>query len=158
MLYWNACTKSLDRCYAQLKLIWPNSHPQWHWCLSWHRSMGNLLHGLKASPGAVIFGQDMLFDIPFVADWHEIGGYRQSLTDRSNQCEDAWRIDYDYKVADKVLVMKEGILRKAESNYDTEPWTITTVHMNGTIRIQCRTRTERLNFWRVMPFTDKEVL
>ncbi len=27
---------------------------------------------LKASPGAAIFGQDMLFDIPFVADWHKI--------------------------------------------------------------------------------------
>jgi hypothetical protein len=24
---------------------------------------------LKGSPGAAIFGQDMLFDIPFVADW-----------------------------------------------------------------------------------------
>jgi len=24
---------------------------------------------LKASPGAAIFGRDMLFDIPFVADW-----------------------------------------------------------------------------------------
>ncbi len=28
---------------------------------------------LKASPGAAIFGRDMLFDIPFVADWHKIG-------------------------------------------------------------------------------------
>jgi hypothetical protein len=28
---------------------------------------------LKASPGAAIFGQDMLFDIPFVADWRKIG-------------------------------------------------------------------------------------
>ncbi len=28
---------------------------------------------LKASPGAVIFGRDMLFDIPFLADWHKIG-------------------------------------------------------------------------------------
>jgi hypothetical protein len=24
---------------------------------------------LKASPGAAIFGLDMLFDIPFIADW-----------------------------------------------------------------------------------------
>jgi len=39
---------------------------------------------LKASPGAVIFGRDMLFDIPFVADWHKIGDYRQRQTDRSN--------------------------------------------------------------------------
>jgi len=28
---------------------------------------------LKASPGAAIFGRDMLFDIPFVADWNKIG-------------------------------------------------------------------------------------
>jgi hypothetical protein len=27
---------------------------------------------LKASPGAAIFGQDMLFDIPFISDWQKI--------------------------------------------------------------------------------------
>jgi hypothetical protein len=27
---------------------------------------------LKASPGAAIFGRDMLFDIPFTADWQKI--------------------------------------------------------------------------------------
>jgi hypothetical protein len=27
---------------------------------------------LKASQGAAIFGRDMLFDIPFMADWHKI--------------------------------------------------------------------------------------
>ncbi len=32
---------------------------------------------LKASPGAAIFGQDMLFDIPFIADWQQIGEHRQ---------------------------------------------------------------------------------
>ncbi len=40
---------------------------------------------LKASPGAAIFGQDMLFNITFVADWHKIGEHRQSLTDLGNQ-------------------------------------------------------------------------
>ena len=28
---------------------------------------------LKASPGSAIFGRDILFDIPFVADWNKIG-------------------------------------------------------------------------------------
>jgi hypothetical protein len=28
---------------------------------------------LKASPGAAIFERDMLFDIPFMADWRKIG-------------------------------------------------------------------------------------
>ena len=32
---------------------------------------------LKASPGAAIFGQDMLFDIPFIADWKKIGEHRR---------------------------------------------------------------------------------
>jgi hypothetical protein len=27
---------------------------------------------LKASPDAAIFGRDMLFDIPFMADWHKL--------------------------------------------------------------------------------------
>jgi hypothetical protein len=42
---------------------------------------------LKASPGAAIFGQDMLFDILFVADWRKIGERRQSVTDCGNQRE-----------------------------------------------------------------------
>ena len=38
---------------------------------------------LKASPGAAIFGQDMLFDIPFLANWNKIGKYRQHQTDQN---------------------------------------------------------------------------
>jgi hypothetical protein len=32
---------------------------------------------LEASPGAAIFGCDMLFDILFIANWNKIGDYRQ---------------------------------------------------------------------------------
>jgi hypothetical protein len=96
----------------------------------------------------------MLFDIPFMADWRKIGEQRQSLTNRGNQHKNTKQIDYDYKVGDKVLVINEGILRKAESAYGKEPWTITTVHTNGTIRVECRTKTEQLSIRRVEPFTD----
>ena len=51
----------------------------------------------------------------FIADWNQIGDYRQSQTDRSNTRENNKRVDYDYKVGDKVLIRKDGILRKAES-------------------------------------------
>ncbi len=97
---------------------------------------------LKASPGAAIFGQDMLFDIPFVADWCKIEDRWQLLTDPGNQQEHAKQIDCDYKVGDKVLVINEGILCKAEFTYSKEPWTITTVHTNGTITIQRGTKME----------------
>jgi hypothetical protein len=59
---------------------------------------------LKASPGAAIFVRDMLFDIPFVADWHKIGEQRQSLTDRGNQRKNAKHIDYDYNVGNKSTI------------------------------------------------------
>jgi hypothetical protein len=109
---------------------------------------------LKASPGAAIFGCDMLFDIPFEADWYQIGEQRQSLTNRGNQHKNTKHIDYNSKVRDKVLLINEGILRKAESTHGKEPWTITTVHMNGTIRFQRGTRMERLSIQRVQPFTN----
>jgi hypothetical protein len=109
---------------------------------------------LKASPGAAIFGRGMLFDILFVADWHKIGGQRQILTDLGNQRKNAKCIDYDYKVRDKVLVINEGILRKAEFAYGKEPWTTTTVHTKGTIRIRRGTKMERLSIQKVQPFTD----
>jgi len=110
---------------------------------------------IKASPGAAIFGRDMLFDILFVADWHKIGDYRQRQTDRSNKCEHDRRVDYDYKVGDKVLIRKDGILRKTESIWKKEPWTITTVHTNETIRIQYGTKPERNNIRRVTPFSEE---
>ena len=109
---------------------------------------------LKASPGAAIFGRDMMFDIPFLADWNKIGDYRQRQTDRNTAQENKSRIDYDYKVGDKVLIRKEGILRKTESRYERNPWTITQVHMNGTIRAQRGTKSERFNIRRVTPYFE----
>jgi hypothetical protein len=77
-----------------------------------------------------------------MADWRKIGERRQSVTNRGNQRKNAKQIDYDYKVGDKVLLINEGILCKAESTYSKEPWTITTLHTNGTIRIQRGTEME----------------
>ena len=93
---------------------------------------------LKASPGAAIFGRDMLINIPFLADWNKIGDYRQHQTDLNTESENRTRKDWDYKVGDKVLLQKDGILCKSESRYDRDPWTITSVHTNGTIRAQRR--------------------
>ena len=70
----------------------------------------------------------MLFDMPYIADRNKIGDYRQCQTDLNTSRENNSRIDNDYKVGGKVLVRKDGILCKTESRYDSEPWTITSVH------------------------------
>jgi hypothetical protein len=82
------------------------SDTAWAVCSTYHTV-------LKASPGAAIFGQDMLFDITFIADWQKIGKHRQQLTDLNNAHENNSRIDYDYRVSQKMLLWKEGILRNA---------------------------------------------
>ena len=109
---------------------------------------------LKTSPGAAIFGRDMLFDVPYIADWSKIGEYRQRQTDRNTRRENASRIDWDYQPGDKVLLQKDGILCKTESRYDSDPWTITSVHTNGTIRVQRGTKSKRLNIRRVTPYFE----
>ena len=80
---------------------------------------------LKASSGAAIFGRDMLFGIPFIK--------RQLQTDHNTRCENKTCVDWDHKVGNKVLVHKDGILHKSERRCDSDPWTITSVHTNGTI-------------------------
>ena len=65
------------------------------------------------------------------------------------------RVDYAYKVADKILIVKDGILRKAESPKQKKPWTITTVHKNGTLGVTCITKSENLNIRRIEPFSEK---
>ncbi len=76
----------------------------------------------------------------------------QQLTDLSNARENEGRIDYDYKVGQKVLLQKEGILCNAESRWHKKPWLITTIHTNGTIMVQHGNKLEWMNIQRVKPF------
>ena len=76
------------------------------------------------------------------------------LTDLNTARENEGRIDYDYKDGQKKLVQNEGILHKAQSIWQKDPWTITTVYTNRTITIQCGNKLERLNIRRVKPFEE----
>jgi hypothetical protein len=96
----------------------------------------------------------MLFDILFIADWKKIGEHRQKLTDLNTAHENKGRIVYDYKVGQRILVRNKGILCRAESTWQKGPWAITTAHTNGTIRIQCGNKEERLNIRRVKLFEE----
>jgi len=105
----------------------------------------NIPQSINASPGAATFEQDMLFDIPFVADRKQIGEYRLRQTDHSNKRANSSCVNYDYKFGENILIRKDGILYKAESIWRKDPWTTPAVHLNESIRIQCRTKSERIN-------------
>jgi hypothetical protein len=97
----------------------------------------------------------MLFDVPFLADWNKVGDYRQCQTGRNTARENKTCVERDYAVGDEVLLRKEGILGKSESKYEKEPWAVGQVHTNGTIRIQCGTKSEGLNIRQVTSFFEE---
>jgi hypothetical protein len=90
----------------------------------------------------------------FIADWQKIGEHRQQLTDLNIPRENKDRTDYDYKVDQKVLPRKEGVLCNAESRWHKKPWLITSVHTNGTIMVHHRNKIDRMNIRRVKPFKE----
>ncbi len=108
---------------------------------------------IKASPGTAIIEQDMLVDIPFIADWMIIGEQRQP-TDCNTDRENASRIDYDNKVVTKYSYGTMVFLRKAKSRYQREPRLTTSIKMNRTIRVQCGNKSEMINIQRVKLFDD----
>eukprot|EP00804_Cyclotella_cryptica_P009742 CCRYP_011258-RA/>CCRYP_011258-RA protein AED:0.38 eAED:0.39 QI:0/0/0/1/0/0/2/0/384 len=61
---------------------------------------------LKTSPGAAIFGRDMLFDVPYIADRSKIGEYRQKQTDKNTRWENASRLYWVLQPGDKVAAKR----------------------------------------------------
>jgi len=112
---------------------------------------------LGSTPAAAIFGRDMLFDIPYLADWNKIGQRRQILVDKANERENKKRVDFDYAIGNKILIAKDGVLRKAESKYEG-PNEIIQVYKNDAVRIKNNKMTKRLNIRRIIPhFEDSTV-
>ncbi len=85
------------------------SYPQWCQGFSWKHGMGNLLyisHGTSSLTRCSHFLDETCsstFCLWLIGA--KLG--RQSLTDRGNQRKNAKRIDYDYKVGDKILRYKK---------------------------------------------------
>jgi hypothetical protein len=104
----------------------------------------------------LVFGRDMIHNIAFRANWDQIQKRKQDIINKSNQKENKInsQIPYEYKVGDQVLLETPGILRKLSTPH-TGPYPVTNVYKNGTIRIQKRIVSERMNNRRITPFNQK---
>ncbi|EJK49804.1 hypothetical protein THAOC_31285 [Thalassiosira oceanica] len=113
------------------------------------RSLGN------NSPGALAFGRDMLFDLPFIADWQAVRENRKLLIDENLRRSNQKRRAFDYQPGQKVLKRRPGILRKLGGPRFDGPFDIVSVHVNGnaTIRLSPSV-TERVNIRRLKPYRE----
>lgn len=109
---------------------------------------------LKATPGQLVFGRDMLLPTQFKADWASIALRKQKLIDESNARENKKRIQHEYKVGDKVLLERPGIQPKMSAPRDG-PFEVVHVSTNGTVRIQKGAVTQRVNIRRLTPYFER---
>ena len=86
---------------------------------------------LQATPGQLVFGRDMIFNIKHEANWPAIKQHKQQLIAQNNQRENAKRIEHQYSEGDKVLLTRHAA-RKLECPYEG-PFMVTNVHTNGTV-------------------------
>ena len=112
---------------------------------------------LQATPGQLVFGRDMLLDLPFKADWGAIRARKQTLIDKGVLRANRTRFAHTYKVSDKVLPVYEvpGIVPKMEAPR-AGPYRVTQVFTNGTVRIRRGAITETVNIRNVIPYFAKK--
>ena len=105
---------------------------------------------LQNSPGQLVFGRDMIFNIQHTANWEYIKQRKQQIIEKNNKRENAGRIEHNYKVGDKVL-LKRGNENKYEAPY-TGPYDVLKVNENGTVRLMVKSVEDSYNYRRLEPF------
>jgi hypothetical protein len=106
---------------------------------------------MEATPGQLVFGRDMIYNLKSITDYERLRARKEKFIKLANEMENKNRVEYDYKIGDKVLLYRDGILRKAESPTEG-PYNIIEVYTNGTVKIQRGIVQERLNIRRIKPF------
>jgi transposase InsO family protein len=109
---------------------------------------------LRNTPGQLVFGRDMIFNIKHEANWEFIRKRKQQIIKKNNEAENAKRIPHTYNVGDKVLI-KRGTENKYEAPY-AGPYTIKKVYDNGTVRIKVKDVEDTYNIRRLTPYLGTE--
>ena len=108
---------------------------------------------LKATPGQLVFGRDMIFNIEHQADWQLIREKKLARMKDNNARENARRIEHDYAVGDLVSLVKAEF-SKAEADREG-PYEIIRVHTNGTVTVRKDRVEKRLNIRQCTPWYAK---
>ena len=112
---------------------------------------------LDATPGQLVFGRDMLFDMLFTPDWNAIRARKRAQVLKDNERENSKRRQFTYKIGDKVLLKRDHlrILRKSDRQ-NKGSHTIVLVNKSGTLSItnEDSGTTSTVNICCLIPFCE----
>ena len=99
---------------------------------------------LGALPGSLVYGRDMLVDVPVLADLITIQERRQQKVNENLMRENAKRREYYFEVGQEVLVKADNPNKLEPRAHG--PYVVRQVYTNGTIDIARKAQvTERIN-------------
>src|SRR5687767_13040845 len=111
---------------------------------------------LRKTPGQLVVGRDMIFNIQHVANWEYIRQNKQKEIKKNNITENAKHIEHLYKEGDPVLI-KRGTKNKYEAPY-RGPYYIIKVNDNGTVCLKVGAVEDNYNIRRLTPYTKANAL
>ena len=103
------------------------------------------------APGALVFGRDMLLNVPIVADIISISENRQLQTDLRLERENRKRSQFDYQVGGSVYLKNHFTASDKLKPAWIGPFKILRVHANATLTVERGQIHERVNIRRVKP-------
>jgi len=106
---------------------------------------------LGATPGQLVFGRDMLFDLSFKANWKDIKERKRTRIEDSNKRENSKRIRHTYNVGDLVSKDRNQLQPKLHRPRDG-PYTVEKVYTNGTLKIRKGITFEKVSIRRLNPY------
>jgi transposase InsO family protein len=107
---------------------------------------------LRSTPGQLVFGRDLIFNIQHAANWDIIRQQKQKRIEQNNARENAKRIPHQYKAGDKVM-LHIGTENKYEQPY-SGPHKIIATYPNGTVTLQIGAVQDRVNIRRIHPYVE----
>ena len=105
---------------------------------------------LRAMPGQLIFGMDMILNTQCLADWTAIKAHKQQLICKSNIIENSRHIPHQYKVGDMVM-LENHRANKYEQLYKG-PYLVMQVNTNGTVCLKIGAVIDTVNIRYIHPY------
>ena len=101
-----------------------------------------------------MFGRDSILNKAFTPDCDKIRAKKQKLINENNKKENEKRIEYEYKVGDKIMLKTEDKTKYGRDQYEG-PYVILRINNdNGTVRFKKNRILDTVNIRNIHPYKE----
>jgi hypothetical protein len=109
---------------------------------------------LRASPGQVVYGRDMIHDKQHETDWLALHKLKCAQVLQDNKRENKVRVSHQYEPEQQVLITRDLRNLPKLAQPTTGPFRIIAVRENGTVLIDKGLYVETINIRRLRPYSS----